>query len=729
MAGAKRRSSRLRHAVSPGLREGWQWLRQELALHRERLLLYLPVFFGCGIVAYFTLTVEPEVWVAATITGVAWLLVLGLRLLKLGGGFALWLSLALAMAATGMAVSQWRTLALRAPMITETLGPVTVSGRIAALDSRTSGTRMVLAYATLVGREELGSAAAPPPLPPVLRLTARGGLERDTMVGDWVQFRAVLTRLHDPVVVGGFDIQRYLYFYGIGYGIGGSGFLVSPLRYLPPPATEPSGLWQGLMERLDEFRWRLSYRLIEEIPGDSGAMVAALVVGDQGQIRPSVLQAMRDSGLAHILSISGLHISLMAVIMIVVVRGGLALIPTCALYWPIKQIAGVTALLAVTGYGFLAGINQVPVLRSLVMIAVPLVAMILGRRALSLLTWSWAAMISLLITPEQILGPSFQLSFAAVLVLLTIADYYQSHQGQIRAQGLLRRLGFWLVMSIGSSLAITLATAPISSFVFHRTTVYGVFANLLAVPLSDFVIMPMVVAELILYPLGWDGWLHPLLGAATGWMIDLARFFAALPHAVIVNRAFSGWGFVILELGALWLCLWRGWLRWLGVVVALVGLVVAMATLPPQLIIGRDGRNFAYLRAGQQMVLARQRLPPLTAESWAQTLGAVFPESESPHDWDTVTEVSQLPGSAIGCGVSLCRSDELPKPLLWVRDEEGIVAACKSSQAILISHLSLPRPCGQGNLLFDQSSLSQSGAVSLWFDSRAPDGVRSESVN
>ena len=550
------------------------------------------------------------------------------------------------------------------------------------------------------------------------------------MVGDWVQFRAVLTRLQDPVVVGGFDIQRYLYFYGIGYGVGGSGFLVSPLRYLSPPADYRPGLWQGFLERLDEFRWRLSYRLIEEIPSDAGGMVAALVNGDQGQISPAVLQVMRDSGLAHILSISGLHISLMAVIVLLLVRGGLALIPYCALYWPIKQLAGGAALLAITGYGFLAGINQVPVLRSVVMIAVPLVAMIFGRRALSLLTLSWAAMISLLVTPEQLLGPSFQLSFAAVMVLLTIADYYQSHLGIHRSPSLVRRFAQWLVLSIGSSLAITLATAPISSFVFHRTTIWGVFANLLAVPLSDFVIMPMVVAELLLYPLGWDGWLHPLLGTATGWMITLAEFFAALPHAVIANRAFSGTAFLVIAVGGLWFCLWRGGLRWLGVAVTLVGLGLAIATPPPQLIIGRDGKNFAYLAADGQMVVARQRLPALTAESWAQTLGAATPSDEDGRrDWKNLPELSQQPESGIGCSVSLCRSDQLPLPLLWIRDREGIVAACKTTNAILISHDDLPPDCGTAALRFDRSRLRTSGAVSLWFDPHATLGVHTKSVN
>ncbi|MDI9408621.1 MAG: ComEC/Rec2 family competence protein [Candidatus Pacebacteria bacterium] len=575
-------------------RLGGAWLREELSFHRERFVLFLPVFFGLGIILYFNLKFEPPGLIAVITTLGLWLLAILFRRHSL----VMRILVILAMAASGFAVSQWRTHGLQAVVVQQPLGPIGLSGRIAAIDHRAHGQRFILTNVTAID----DSAES---LPPVLRITTRGGLERDTGVGDWVQFRAVLTPLRPPSVVGGFDYQFYGYFFGLNHGIGGGGFMVSGLRYIDPPTDYDPGLWQSLFNLIDAYRWRMSYWLIQEIEGDAGAMAAALVGGDQGQIAPPILQSMRDSGLAHILSISGLHISLAAIIVILVVRGGLALIPYCALYWPLKQIAGAAGLVAAIGYGLLAGINQVPVLRSLVMLGVMLLAMILGRRALSLLTLAWAAMISLILTPEQLLGPSFQLSFAAVLVLVTLAEVYQLSLADGFDTGLVRRLRLWLVFSLVSSVAVTVATTPTSAYIFHRTAIYGVFANLLAVPLSDFIIMPLVVGELLLYPLGWDGWLHRPLGWSIDGLIALSRFFAELPQAVIYSRAFSGGAFALMIAGGLWLCLWRGSLRWLGIGVAAVGLGMAIWTPPPRLIIGGDGRNFAYLRPEGQMVLAR----------------------------------------------------------------------------------------------------------------------------
>ncbi|WP_198148403.1 ComEC/Rec2 family competence protein [Elstera litoralis] len=272
------------------------------------------------------------------------------------------------------------------------------------------------------------------------------------------------------------------------------------------------------MPFLTAGRAALAERIRQHVPGVAGEIAIALAVGDQSGIEGPVRLAMRDSGLTHILSISGLHIGLVAALAMVFTRRGLALVPAIALRVDTKKLAVWPTAALVLLYGVLAGWD-VPVQRSVIMTGVVLLAILLDRTPLTLRTVAVAAVLVLLGSPEALLNPGFQMSFAAVIALISGYEIIGPWLSRLRAAygGILGP-----VIAVGSalltSLVATVATAPFTAFHFHTIALYGIVANLLAIPLTGLVIMPGVVLGFLLLPFGLDAWGWGLAGMGDRWL-------------------------------------------------------------------------------------------------------------------------------------------------------------------------------------------------------------------
>ena len=261
----------------------------------------------------------------------------------------------------------------------------------------------------------------------------------------------------------------------------------------------------GLGVWLAELRQSITDRILTQLPGETGAVAAALMTGYQTAVPEPVMAAMRDSGLAHLLSISGLHIGLVAGLLFVGLRRALALIPPLALAHPIKKWAAGAALIGAFGYLLLSG-APVPTQRAFLMTGLMLVAVLLDRRAISMRSVAWAACAILLITPEALVGASLQMSFAAVVALVAAYEGTRDYRMRQRiGSGPLRRAGLYVAGIALTSVVATLATAPYSVFHFNRLALYGVVANVLAVPLTGLWVMPWAVAAFLLMPFGLEG--------------------------------------------------------------------------------------------------------------------------------------------------------------------------------------------------------------------------------
>ena len=226
-------------------------------------------------------------------------------------------------------------------------------------------------------------------------------------------------------------------------------------------------------------------------------------MGDQRGIAEETQEAMRASGLGHILSISGLHMALVAGSVFWLIRALLALSPALALDYPIKKWAAAGALVVATFYLGISG-AEVATVRSYVMLAIMLVAVMLDRRALTLRNVALAALVILVFSPESLLSISFQMSFAATVALiatyealsaradrkLDLADATGSDAGSA-AHG--RRSSTLFL----TSLVAGLATAPFGAFYFQRVAPLTIVANMAVAPAVGFVVMPMALLSVV----------------------------------------------------------------------------------------------------------------------------------------------------------------------------------------------------------------------------------------
>lgn len=474
------------------------WLESLAALEQARLAPWLAVALGVGVLAFFALPADPpaaSVWVAPPLVLLAaWL---GRR--RPLAGWSLGLAAA---ACLGFAAATWHT-ARQPPPLDMPRTAAIVTGRVASVDLLPEGRRLTLEAPRLDGGEAL---------PRHLRIRLRATDPAAPRPGDTVRVRALLRPPGAPAYPGAWDFQHFAFFSGLG----GSGFALAPAEVTPSEAAPPA--FAGLHATIEA-------RVTAALPGGAGAVAAALLTGGQSAIPAADLAAMRDSGLAHLLSVSGLHIAIVMGVSFGLLRLLLALVPWLALRLPVKACAAVAAL-AVGGFYLLLTGSQVPMQRSFAMAALATLALLAGRRAISLRAWALAAAAVLLTQPAAVLGASFQMSFAAVLALIAGWEWLRPRLPTTgpRARWQ-RRMLVALFGVVATSILAGAATTPFGLHHFGRLQLYGVVANAVAVPLTSVVVMQAAMVAAVLMPLG----LEDLALVPMGWGVE---GILAVAHAV-----------------------------------------------------------------------------------------------------------------------------------------------------------------------------------------------------
>ena len=419
---------------------------------------------------------------------------------------------------------------------------------------------------------------APEDTPTRLRVSFRDdGMDRRP--GDRVRMFATLFPLPAPIMPGSYDFARHFFFRHIG----GNGFAMRAPEVIAPANESTGRIW------LNNLRHTIGENMRTHMPGEVGTVAAAMTVGETGPIPEPVKQALRDSGLAHMLAIAGLHLGIVAGIVFFNTRLLLALSPAIALRFPIKKIAAAFALFSAFIYLALAG-GPIPAQRAFIMVAVVFTGYMLDRQSISLRTLMIAACFILLVFPEAMFGASFQLSFAATLAIIALFERYAHalHPAGGDWKQTMYRHGLGIICT---SLIATLATAPFILYNFNRFASFGVLSNMVVIPLATFVIMPGMVLSLILMPLHlqWIGYIPLKYG--TQLMIWMAERVVSLPYASLKFAAPSDAGLIVCAFGLMWICLmWERW-RLLGIPIILAGLSTMALHQPPDMLISRDAKQ------------------------------------------------------------------------------------------------------------------------------------------
>ncbi len=680
---------------------------------RDRWVLWCPVGLGCGIALYFALPAEPapEWGITALVLAVAsgWLARRNAALL----GLCLCLGLVFA----GFSLAQWRTASVAAPVLTEETRALWLTARVLRVEERQTRVRLLLAQPVIEG---------PSALPRLERIRLSMASKRLAVApGDWLRLRAVLRPPSPPVAPGSYDFARRAYFERIG----AVGFVLGHAEPAKAPAglAAPPGLFAEIGARWERLRQRISQRLRADLGGQEGAVAAALIVGDRSGLSEATTQNLRDSGLAHLLAISGLHLGLMAGTFFFAMRFVLALIPPLALRYPIKKWAAVGALIVAFVYMLLAGAT-VPAQRAFLMIAIVFLAILIDRNAISLRLVAWAATVLLVLSPELLLSVSFQLSFAAVACLVAAYEHISDRRRLATGGWLGSGEGGWLqslaryLGNVGLATVIaTLATTPFAVYHFNRLAWFGLLANLIAVPVTALWIMPLALVTLLLMPFGLDGPFVFLMGLGITLLLWVAETVASWPGAISLLPSITPLGLGLLVMGGLWLIIWRRRWRWLGLPFVLAGWSTVAVNSPPQILVSQEARMIALQGPDGHYYFNRLRGGRFVRESWLEDRGQ-DKAAAAERGFDAAGE-DWLRCDALGCRALLAgRSIAIVRQPLAFRED------CRRND-IVLSFSPAPAACASARSpparVIDRGRLAEAKALAIWFDGEA---VRLKSV-
>jgi competence protein ComEC len=579
----------------------WNIVLHNLLEEADRWRLWIPVAFGMGIVAYFWIPVEPPLWIGWTLSGIALACFL-LSTQRKGAAPFLYFCLAGALClCLGFAVATTRTALVHTTLLNRPFRSVDLEANIRAVETTPYGARVLLENITAQRR-----------LPPLryVHLTWRGQskpFSSELMPGVRVRARATLLPIKPPIAPGSFDFRRHAFFQGVSAG----GFLLAPLVVIGPPSQRTLSSW------ISSLRFAVNRRLETQLPPQIAAIACALTTGEKAGISPAVRQHFIDSGTAHILAISGLHMTLVGGTLFLLLRYLLCCLPFLGSHPHIKKWAACVSWAGTLGYLGLSGAG-VPSIRAFLMHTIVTLAVLLNRVALSLFSVSLAAMVILLMTPEALVSPGFQMSFAAVVALIV------AYERGAKSQSCQRRWLAYIAGLVGTSFIASIATAPFSIYTFQQCSFMSIPANMLAVPLTGTWIMPCAIAALLLMPFGKEAIFLEGMRHGIQWLMRIAQTVAGWygAHVIIAPPRASTLGFGVV--GALWLALWSRRWRWWGILPIGGMLTLYVSTPFPNFMIDAAATCVGVRATPQLLITARNRARA-AQKVWSQRLGSSTP--------------------------------------------------------------------------------------------------------
>ena len=589
------------------MRKFFYEIGEQFSKERERWFLWLPVLFATGIGLFFLLPEDISIWwtlaIIELLIGVSILARRHIRIL-------VWLMLT-AMIVLGFTDIQLKTAYLYGQHKSGKEMQTYVTGRIAKIDYNYRGyQRLIIEHAKNFEGEDLGT----------LKLSTRTK-DAPLFTGQCVEMAAQIFPLAKAAIVGGFQFDRKAFFEGVN----ATGYALSSV--LSADCEKPMPVMDKFRAGIAKLRMAIMSRIKTVLPPEEASVAAAIIAGEQGNIAQAQIDNYRNSGLAHFLSISGLHMTMLAGLMFFLVRLVMALIPPLAVRYDSKKTAAVFAIVLSVFYLLISGM-AIPAQRAFIMNLIVVLGVLFDRRAISMKTAAWAAFIILIFVPQSLISVSFQMSFAAVIALIA---FYEKFAGTLqrflngddsRDSSLpiktLKIVWVYLIGILVSDLVASVATLPFAVYHFNKAAIYTSLANLAAGPVIGFVIMPFVLLSLLLMPLGLDVWTLKIVGAGIGLINDITSRVSSLPHAALPVLSMPLWGLLLIVFGGLWLCLWtQKWRVW-GVLFVAAGFASVAAVRVPDVIVSSDAKLVALKDSADNMVVLPVRGEAFTKKLWRE---------------------------------------------------------------------------------------------------------------
>ena len=636
-------------SANPSRLSAWsvRLLRECAILNSRQMFVWSPVPLALGIAVYFIfpITFDAVFPTVFTVLAAGLFLAMGHRQPALGV-VCLWLALS----GLGLAVTILRAEAVQAPQLERELGPTVLEGRVIWVEQGDRRMRVMLDQLSI---PELSDSDTPRKI----RISSSARADQPP-IGVRVSVRAVLLPPSGPVMPGGFDFRRAAYFQGLG----ATGYSVGSWQVEALPEDLPFAL------RLAETRKTIAQRVRTVLPGQEGAVATALLTGERYAIPATLQEAYRISGLAHLLAISGLHMSMLAAGVFMFVRRGCALSPRLAEAIDTKKLAAVAALGGTFAYLMLSGLG-VSSQRAFIMVAIALLAILVARNPLSLRLVAVAAIAVLLAQPEAVMSVSFQMSFAAVVCLIAAYDALR-RKGWLTSdkhRGWLGLLGFYLLGVLVTDFIAGSATAPYAAYHFNRLPSYSLIANVLAVPVMGLVVMPMAILTLAVLPFGLEAGPLMVMGQGIGMIDGIAQTVAAWPGASVRVPPSAPWALACLTFGGLILCLLRGPLRGIGVPLVVAACIQPWTAEQPVILVDGAGGGLA-VRVSDGLVVS-PGVASFSKSNWVRAYG------QSSLQWDDFAKCDSN-----GCVIELTATK-----VAWSKTLAALSEDCQAVDIVIAS--------------------------------------------
>ncbi|MGI9388615.1 MAG: ComEC/Rec2 family competence protein [Boseongicola sp.] len=648
---------------------------------RGHLFPWAPVLLGLGVGVYFALPFEPSSLAINVLVGLA----LGLALIGCFTPASLRFCIAvLVLMLLGVILASVRAHSVAEPRLNyRYYGPV--EGRIVGIDrSRSDAVRLTLDRVILADFPYDKT-------PTFLRVSLHG--EKSYFVpaiGQLIVLTGHLSPPAGPVEPGGFDFQRQAWFKRLG----AIGYTRTPTLLLAKPEYLEFGL------RLTDVRLKISASVRSKLPGRTGAFAAAISTGDRSGMDQETLEALRASNLAHLLAISGLHMGLLTGFVFVAIRTAFAFSQSIALHWPTKKLAAVAALLSGAVYLLLSGGN-VATERAFVMVAVMFGAVLLDRRAITIRAVAVAAMIVLILRPESLLGPGFQMSFAATTALVGVFGWLRDRDwSRSRWPYVLR---FSAGVALSSAIA-GLATAPFAAAHFNQIPHFGLLANVISVPVMGALVIPGAVIAAIFSPIGFSQIGFWIMKPAIDWILLVAETVSGWPGALSFVPTPGSIVLPLLALGGLIMVLWQGRARIAGAAALIAAVAVWGNVERPTLLVSETGSLIGVMRNGTR-ALSKSRGESFAAESWLENDGDAAEQAIA----------FERPGMSVDDSI---RRIQVEKLIIFhatgKRSGQKAVSRCAEADIVVVNvRIAQKTGCD----VYDKARLARTGALAIYSDS------------
>jgi competence protein ComEC len=576
-------------------------LLQILETEYWRLTLWNIAFFIFGIIYYFALNAEPS-WYSILIgVGISSFTFLVRRYGSWGillSGITL--AFVLGVVIGKIRTSQVNTVALKEEVITS------VQGKIVEIKYTVKAVQLIL------DDIQFGQLLLQDKDPSKIRITVPIDNIQPILIGDYVYLNALLSPPTHSIIPGGYDFGLYSYFRGIG----ATGFALSKITRINPNIHK-----HAIDSHIHSIRTYIYLRLIDIMGKDNGNFAAALLLGESGGLNRTIMQNMRYSGLAHVLCVSGLHLSLVAGIFFLASRVLLNLSNKIAWTFNIKIISAIISLIGSGAYLMLSG-AQIAATRAYIMTSIFMIAIILNRVPYPIRSLGMAAILILTINPEYVLHPSFQLSFAAVLALIGGYELYIKHKWILgNSYGIIANIKLFIFSNIYSSLLASLATTPIVIYHFYTVANYTILANLLVVPVISFIIMPLSIIAMVLLPFGLDYYLLLVISKFISLIVVIADWVANLPSAIWYVGYISPISLIIYMLGLFWVVIWNSKLRLYGLIIIAIAITIMSISPKPDIMFDAQSGILGLKNTDNKLEIYAQKMSSFTKNYWKNWFG------------------------------------------------------------------------------------------------------------